>query len=181
MRLNSLILLIFLSSAAVASILSMPDFSFVPFDKSAVVFFDPSSGLIFNACLSDKFCVHFSNTDAALSVKLLEVSRVEFSARFSPRSATFYIQDRKTWHAFNHTTVGFDFSERKSLIFSTVLDSYGILPDEFVNLGLSLRQYEDGARILKAFAQVRIWNVGMLASMIYGGDKICEVLFFFSF
>ncbi len=181
MRVFFLTITLFFFSTVFASVLITPDFSYVPFDRKAVVFFEPTGNLSFDVCLTDHICIQFSNFEIAVSARLFRFSRVEFSTRITPKTLTFYLQDRKTWLAFNHTTIGFDFSQRKSLIFSAILDSYGILPDEFVNLGVSIRQFEDGARILKGFMQIKFWNFGVITSVIYGGDKICETLFFLSF
>lgn len=138
-------------------------------------------GLSFTVSPSMDFSICVDNEKVSLMVRILKYSRLELTSKISKDGVGFYIQDRKPFLAFNHFTIGFDMTQHKSIVFSTLVESYGILPDQFINLGASLRIYENGARLLKLLAHVRLWQIGMIASMNYGGESLCGVSFYFSF
>jgi len=137
------------------------------------------SSFIFSPC--PDFSIRVENAQIGFSARLLKYSRFELTTRVSQEGLSFYIQDRKPFVAFNHFTMGFDLSRNKSIVFSSIIETYGILPDQFINLGVSLRMYENGERLLKLLAHVRVWQIGMVASMNYGGENSCGVSFYFSF
>lgn len=138
-------------------------------------------GLNFTVSPSMGFSICIDNEKVSLMARILKYSRLELTSKISKDGVGFYIQDRKPFLAFNHFTIGFDMTQHKSIVFSTLVESYGILPDQFINLGASLRIYEDGERLLKLLAHVRLWQIGMIASMNYGGENFCGVSFYFSF
>lgn len=162
------------------SILYTDDFCYTPCDVHGFLLWS-STGLRFSFSPIENFSVFVENNDAGFSARILKLSRLEVVTRITSDSLGFYLQDRKPFLAFNHLTIGFDFARQKSLLFSTLIESYGILPDEFVNLGASLRIYGNGERVLKLLAHLRLWQAGMVASMNYGGDAFCSVSFYFSF
>ncbi|MEJ5228751.1 MAG: hypothetical protein WHT65_02000 [Pseudothermotoga sp.] len=168
------------SICSFGSILYTDDFCYTPSDLHGLLLWS-SAELRFSLSPTENFSVFVENNGAGFSARILKFSRLEVVTRIDSDSFGFYLQDRKPFLAFNHFTIGFDFSKQKSLLFSTLIESYGILPDEFVNLGASLRIYESGERILKLLAHLRLWRAGMIASMNYGGDAFCSVSFYFSF
>ncbi len=176
------IILIFCSIGLIvgASILYTDDFCYTLDDVHAILMWS-EDGSGFTISLPSNFSMRIDNSGITFSGRILKYSRLELTAKVSKDSVGFYIQDRKPFLAFNHLTIGFDLARYKSIVFSTLVESYGILPDQFINLGASLRVYENGERLLKLLAHVRLWQVGMIASMNYGGESFCGVSFYFSF
>ncbi len=165
---------------SLGNILYTDDFNYTLGTVHAVLMWSQNS-LGFTLSPWEDFSIRIDNGQITLLPRILKYSRVELTAKISTQGIGFYIQDRKPFLAFNHFTIGFDMAQNKSIVFSTLLESYGILPDQFINLGASLRIYENGERLLRLLAHVRFWQIGMIASMNYGGDTFCDVSFYFSF
>lgn len=163
-----------------SNILHTEDFNYIPSDLHGLLIWS-ENGLSFILSPSQDLSVHIDSGQIALLSRILKYSRIELTAKVSKKGIGFYIQDRKPFLAFNHFTIGFDMTQNKSVVLSTIVESYGILPDQFVNLGASLRIYENGERLLKLLAHVRVSHLGMIASMNYGGGSLCSVSFYFSF
>jgi len=170
---------LFFSVFIFGNVLYSDYFGYSLFDSRACLIWSPEE-MTFMLSPIENITV-ITGKEFAVLANILRYSRIEVSAKFSKMGTTFYIQDRKPFISFNHFTIGFDFSKKKSVFFSSILDTYGVLPDQFVNLGTSLRIYEDGSRILRLIAQIRFWRSGIIASIYYGGDRLCDVSFYFSF
>ncbi|HEY8541621.1 MAG TPA: hypothetical protein VIL29_04510 [Pseudothermotoga sp.] len=177
-----IVIVISLSMALIGfgNILYTDDFCYT-LDTIHAVLMWSENNLSFTISPSANFSIRIDDERVALLTRILKYSRLELTTKISKDEIGFYIQDRKPFLAFNHFTIGFDMAQYKSIVFSTIVESYGILPDQYVNLGASLRIYENGERLLKLLAHIRLWQFGMIASMNYGGDTLCGVSFYFSF
>jgi|GEM_PF-797995 len=181
MRTLVIILSVLYGTLLLANVLSEPEFGYVPVGESASYIWSSESGSKLVVRLKDNLMVSFGQKEIAACFRFFTLSTLETSISVSPQTVRLYIQDRKPFLAFNHLSLSFSFGEDESVRLASLFETYGILPDEYINTGFIVTIGKSSEITTKLIAQVRLWRVGMVASMNLGGAKACGLSFFFSF
>lgn len=181
MRALVIIFSILYGSLLLANVLSEPEFGYVPVGEAASYIWSSESGSKLVVRLKDNLMVNFGQKEIAAHFRLFTISTLETSISISPQTVKFYIQDRKPFLAFNHLSLSFSFGKDENVRVASLFETYGILPDEYINTGFIISIGKSYEITTKLIAQVRLWRVGMIASMNLGGGKACGLSFFFSF